>query len=280
VAILTIFIKAAGATTAPVLRNLTIPLVLLCCLATPALHAVDAPMPPCGNTPYPTYPEDPQQLHIAFWSPDQLPDPWQPPACSSWQPQEFSVLMAAAGVFHPAGGAQALLQRIAAVSQLAGLRYWSVTRDRWTILIEEAYALNTAEKSSRREDFSPIELQTGRDYFYWQREPTTSGSAVYGFRLLENTSQRIVVSVRNLSAPRHLGLKMLDVGEAQTLYIFERLQVDGSDAELWGYYQLTRLGHGLHDWLPVTEASYANRMSAVFRYFAGLSEDALPVSKD
>lgn len=98
---------------------------------------------------------------------------------------------------------------------------------------------------------------------------------MYALDVLERRPDRLLVSVRNATPSRYLGITMLDAGRARTLYLFQHL--DGED---WGYYQLTRLGHGRHEWLPVTRASYANRAIAVFRWFAGLPEDAMPVWRD
>lgn len=232
------------------------------------------PRPPCGSTPYPAWPDTPGQLTIATWDEQQLPA-WQPPACTGWQAGGFSVLLAASGRLTGPEGTSAILQRLGRISELAGLRYWSVSRDRWTTLIDRAHALTGPDPDARRPDFSPDELQTGRDHFYWQREPTTSGSAVYAFRLLEHSPQRLVISVRNVGPVRWLGITLLAAGRAESIYVVERLSEDQ-----WGYYQLTRLGHGRHEWLPVTRASYANRAIALFSHFAGLPEGAVPMWRE
>jgi hypothetical protein len=255
-------------------------LLLWACSATAIAATDNGPLPPCGQPPYPAYPDKINQLQINFWSEDQLAKPWQPPDCSGWQPAKFSLLMAASGRFIAVDGANSILQRIGAVSSLAGLRYWSVSRDRWTTLVEQAYALDSPDESTRRDDFSLAELNSGREFFYWQHEPTTSGSAIYVFRIVASTPQRIVMRVHNASNVRHLGLNMLDAGGAETLYVFEHLLTSSDGKQQWGYYQLTRMGHGLHDWLPVGQASYANRMTSVFRFFTGLDEAELPVWKD
>jgi hypothetical protein len=251
---------------------------LLACLITPLLAATQdhrPPQPPCGSAAYPGWPATTGQLQLTFWQPDELPADWHPPTCSGWQPGDFSVLMAAVGRISAPQGADALLARAGAVSTLAGLRYWSVTRDGWHTLIREAYALSGPDRAARRPDFSAAELESGREVYYWQDEPTTSGSAVYRLRLLERTADRLVLSVSNAATTRWLGIPMLGAGKAQTLYVLQRL-----DGDQWGYYQLTRIGHGAHDWLPVSRGSYANRATAIFRWFAGLSEDALPVWRD
>lgn len=257
--------------TATTLARLALTLLLLAGTAT----AAPTPRFPCDGAPLPPWPATPGKLELAIWQDGKLPADWQPPGCSDWPAQDASVLMAAVGRLREPGGQAALLTRLGQVSALAGLRYWSVTRDRWTTLIEQAHAVITPDPEARRPDFEPDELQPGAELLYWQQEPTTSGSAVYALDVLERRPDRLLVSVRNATPSRYLRITMLDAGRARTLYLFQHL--DGED---WGYYQLTRLGHGRHEWLPVTRASYANRAIAVFRWFAGLPEDAMPVWRD
>lgn len=252
--------------------------LLLALAALPGLvSAGHAPPPrlPCDVAPSPAWPAAPGQLRLVVWEDGDLPDGWLPPACSGWQPLDYSVLMAAVGRMRLPGGSQALLQRLGGISVLAGLRYWSVSRDRWTTLISDAHALTTPDPDARRADFRVDELRSGAPRFYWQHEPTTSGSGIYTLQVVTYSDDRLLVAVHNTTPSKVLGITMLAAGGAQTLYLFQHL--DGDD---WGYYQLTRLAHGRHDWLPVTPASYANRASALFRWFAQLPEDALPVWRD
>lgn len=233
------------------------------------------PRPPCDGAPHPPWPEAPGQLAIAIWDEQQLPTPWTPPACTGWRTAGFSVLLAASGRLRGQDVASGILARLGRISQLSGLRYWSVSRHRWTTLIEDAYALERPEEGARRPDFRPAELVNGRDFYYWQQEPTTSGSAIYRFQVLAHSPERLVVSVRNATPTRRFGVTLLPAGQAESLYFIEHLA--GGD---WGYYQLTRLGHGRFDWLGVPRASYANRASALFRHFAELPEGALPTWDD
>lgn len=263
----------------PILGGI-LPALFLALLLTGTVHgrAATAPLPPCGAPPFPAWPDAVGELRLAFWQADELPAGWQAPACTgwaAWASADYARLMAGAGRLRLPGGSAALLERLGKVSELAGLRYWSVTRDTWHVLIEEASALTGPDRDGRRPDFGPAELVPGRDYFYWQQEPSTSGSAVYRLRLLESRPDRLVVGVTNAGPARYFGITMLAAGKAQTLYVFQQLVGDD-----WGYYQLSRIGHGAHDWLPVTDASYANRAGALFRWFGGLPEDALPVWRD
>ena len=230
------------------------------------------PQPPCEAFVYPEYPTGTAALNIRFWNPGDLGADWQPPACTGWISADFAVLLATTGRFENSSGLDRLLEKVGSVSTLKGLRYWSVPRGRWTTLIDDAHALSGPAKGQRRGDFSPAELQVGKTLYYWQEESTTAGSVVYRLRVLERSAGRLAISLENASPGKVLGITMVPAGRSQSVYFFEQL-----DDDQWGYYCLARLGRGAHELLPISEASYANRASAVFRYFSGLGEDDLPV---
>ncbi len=229
------------------------------------------PQPPCGRQSQPAYPKQPSILKIQIWKKGDLAPDWKPAACTGWQDQEFSIMLAATARFRNPRGIRGILEKFAKVSTLSGLRYWSVRRDKWTTLIDEAYALKGPSRNQRRKDFAPHELQVGRDYYYWQKEQTTAGKIIYRFRLRERSPRRLVVAMENASPGKFLGITALGAGKAKYLYFFERLK-----GGVWGYYSLARIKRQ-HSWLSIPHASYANRATAVFRHFTGLREGDLPI---
>jgi Family of unknown function (DUF6675) len=239
-------------------------------LGTGETHSAE-PLPPCGSQSHPAYPKQSGKLKIRIWKNKDLAPDWQPPACTGWQGREFSIMLAAVGRFNNPRGIRGILEKSAKISTLSGLRYWSVSRNEWATLIDEAYALKGPSRNQRRKDFALHELQIGRKYHYWQKEQTTAGEMIYHFRLLEKNPGRLVMTVENASPGEFLGITILGVGEGQHIYFFERL-----DKGVWGYYSLARINQR-HDWFPIPDASYANRATAVFRHFADLREGDLPI---
>jgi hypothetical protein len=221
--------------------------------------------------PIPSYPSAVGKLDVLVRKKDQLPDNWQAPECADWEHIKTSALIAAAGKMIFPEGKQSILKLVGNISAYSGLQYWSQSRNDWKTLISRAHALSAPEKMAVRPDFQPDEIAIGKDYFFWQEEPTTSGSATYAFRLLELSDTRLTISLRNITPARHLMINVLDAGNAQTLYFFEHLH-----EKEWGYYQLSRIGTGLHEKLPIPEASYANRARAIYSHFARINIKNLP----
>jgi len=258
------------------------PFLPLCCLllgtlAAPIVGAesvnVAGPVPPCNTSPFPTYPDEPGKINIRFWPEQSEPDNWQPPGCLQWELHDYSVLMSAAGRFISAPVNQGILHKVASVSALAGLRYWSVTRNDWAVLISDSHALTDVSSKQPREDFEPSSLREGQTLFYWQNEQTTIGGMSYQMRILELRPGRIVLSVENLEPAEFLWFTAMQKGAIQAVYFFDHL-----GGNQWGYYHLARVQQELQ-WPKVGEASYENRAAAIFGYFSGLAETDLPVRK-
>jgi hypothetical protein len=87
---------------------------------------------------------------MGVWHPADVGEPWRPAECTGWQATDFGLLVAAAARFPQADDARQLLRRIAAISELTTVRYWSVTRKRWRDLITEAYALRGPDRDLKR----------------------------------------------------------------------------------------------------------------------------------
>src|SRR5258708_6976444 len=107
--------------------------VLLLCPA--YIHAQAGPRPPCGGDPVPAWPALDDAAIATLWSRAEFGHDWRPPACTGWTTAGFTSLVTTAARFHftagPLGGADGLLRHIGAISELAGMRYWSTTHKQW-----------------------------------------------------------------------------------------------------------------------------------------------------
>jgi len=99
--------------------------VMLLCLAHG--YAQTGPQPPCGMDPVPPYPGLDSSPTVTFWSESVFGRDWKPPACTGWSEVGFSSLITTVARFRYTSGAEGLLRRIGAVSELEGMRYWSTT---------------------------------------------------------------------------------------------------------------------------------------------------------
>ncbi len=246
--------------------------VFLASTATPVVGSGGTgPVPPCGSAPVPPHAALDAPLNVQVWFQSELPENWTPPSCTGWQPRPFTVLVGAAGRFENRHGADGIIRRVASISRLTSIDYWSVTRGRWHQLFSDAAALTRPDREARRPDFTTDDLQPGATLYFWQEESSAAGSAVYRLRVRERTPERIVFAVDNVSPVTLALFTLAEAGEYEFLYLLER-----ESADMWRYYSLSRAGSGPVLLAEFHEKSYVNRAVALFRYVAGRATNGEP----
>jgi hypothetical protein len=174
------------------------------------------------------------------------------------------------GRFRHSSGIEGLRRRIGAVSELAGMLYWSTTNQRWQPLIVDAYALSGPSGDQRRKDFSPDEIVESRS-LYAQQEDNLFGKATYRIRIASASGDRLVVATENSSTIRYLSISLFPPGEIQTICFLERESKD-----VWRYYSIARTGKQASLLTSGHEGSLINRAVAAYRYMAGIPTDREP----
>ena len=228
------------------------------------------PQPPCGNATFPPYPDLENSPAVRAWDRDGSGRDWMPPACTGWTESGFTTLVVAVGRFRHASGVEGLLRRIGAISEHTGIRYWSITRKRWQVLIVDSHALRDATGDRRREDFSPDEMTEGKT-LYFQQEDNLSGKAIYRMRIRSASPDRLVVDSENTGTIRYLLAPMFRPGDMQTITFLDRESQD-----VWRYYSIMRTGRRASLLTAGSEASSINRAVAFFRFLAGIPTDKEP----
>lgn len=234
--------------------------------------AGEGPQPPCGAAPAPDYPPPGAPPAIRLWRSGELGDGWSAPPCAAFAGGGFLQLVALAGRVDGARDLDAMLQRVGAVSTLAGVTYWSISDQRWQVLITRAAAIEDVASRRERPDFSAADLRSGRDLYFLQEENRLSAAMVYRLHVAAIAGERIVLTIENVSAAKRLFVPILRPGDLRSIYYFDR-DADGG----WKFYSLLRVGHGasILGWL-VRQGSYLNRAVALYRHFAGIPTDAGP----
>jgi len=235
--------------------------VLLC--QVPGL-AQSRPQPPCEESPVPAYPALNQPPAVKFWSEADFGRDWIPPICTGWTASGFSTLTTTAGRFHYTGGSAGLLRRIGAIAELAGMRYWSTTHQRWQTLIVDAHALTDPRQGRRRPDFLPEELKEGA-VVYFEQSDNLSGKAVYRLRISTVSENKVVLDIENVSAMRYLFVTVFHSREVQSIYFLDR-----ESATVWRCYGMVRTGRNASRLATGHEASSVNRAVAFYRFLAGI----------
>src|SRR5450759_2033042 len=163
------------------------------------------PQPPCGDELmrfYPVYPGLDDLAIVKSWSKSDLGPDWKPPACTGWAEVGFTTLVTIAARFPHTSEASGLFRQIGAISELAGVRYWSTTHKQWRTLIVDAYALTGLQSGRRRGDFTSDEMKEGK-VLYFEQVDNLSGKAIYRIHIVEASARRLVFDVENVSAMRY-----------------------------------------------------------------------------
>jgi hypothetical protein len=232
-------------------------------------HVDSGPVPPCGSTTVPPYPDADKSPAVKAWDRSALANDWTPPACTGWAAPGFTTLVGTAALFRHNSGVEGLLRRIGAISELAGVRYWSTTHKRWQTLIVSAYALS-GPAGGRRKDFSPDEITEDKS-LYFQQEDNLSGKAIYRMHIQSISTDRLVFDTENISTMRYFLLPIFRAGEMQSIYFFERESQD-----VWRFYSIARTGANASKLTGGHAASYINRAVAFYRYLAAIPTDQEP----
>jgi hypothetical protein len=233
-------------------------------------YGQSGPEPPCGVDPVPNYPLTIDSAIIKPWHKADIGAGWNPASCTGWAQTDFATLVTIAARFHSAADGQDLLRRVGSISQLAGVRYWSTTRQRWRTLILEAYALSSAQSGQRRADFQPGELSEGK-VLYFEQTDNLSGKATYSMRIVAASPNRVVFEIENVSTIHYLLVPLFRPGELQSIYFYDRESPD-----VWRFYSIVRTGIPPSRLLTGNEASSINRAVALYRHFAGIPTDQEP----
>jgi hypothetical protein len=178
--------------------------------------------------------------------------------------------MATAARFRYAFGTDGLLRHIGAISELAGMRYWSTTHQQWQTLILSAHALTGGQSGRRRQDFAPDEMQAGA-VLYLEQVDNLSGSAVYRLHIAEASPDRLVFNLENVSVMHYFLVTLFHPGEMQSIYFIDR-----ESAGIWRYYSMVRTGKNASRLASGHESSSINRAVAFFRFLAGIPADQEP----
>jgi len=240
-------------------------------LSPPALQAgalIDVqpqpgPQPSCGMEPIPAYPGMDELAIVKSWSRSDLGRDWKPPACTGWSEVGFTTLVTIAARFPHTSEAEGLLRHIGAISELAGMRYWSTTHKQWRTLIGSAYAL-TDSQGQRREDFTSNEMKEGK-VLHFEQVDNLSGKATYRMHIVEASASRVVFDVENVSTMRYYFIPIFHPGELQSMYFLDR-----ESDKVWRYYSIVRTGKNANGLIAGNESSSVNRAVAFYRYLVGI----------
>jgi len=218
---------------------------------------------------FPAYPEVDTPPTTKFWDRSTVGRDWVPPPCTGWTTPGFATLVATAGRFRVSNVGE-IRRRIGAISELAGLQYWSTSHQEWQKLIVNANATTGPPAGQRRRDFPPDEIREGSDLYYQQTDNLT-GKAVYRMHILAESADRLVFCTENTGTMRYLLVPLFRPGDIQAIYFLDR-----ESENVWRYYSIVRTGRNSSSLVAGHEASSINRAIAFYRYLAGIPGNKEP----
>ena len=178
--------------------------------------------------------------------------------------------MTVAGQFHFSGSVDQLLTRIAAISTLSKVQYWSTTSGHWRPVAYEASALSSPNAKDRRPDFTAQELKKGAQIYYWEND-SRSGEVVMRMSILEHTANAAVVGSENVTPVSSYFITMFPPGALQGAIFIRKVS-----ANIWNVYLLSRTLESSSVLAGGHEVSYVNRAVALYRRIAGIRTDLEP----
>lgn len=232
------------------------------------VRAQAEPVLPCGNpnsAVVPPYAEPGNPPTVGVWRDVELAN--DTPCLHALEgPAKLAVVLA--GRFRDGRSIEDIASRIGAISSTKGLRYWSVTDGGWRTLISDAFALTSRDPETRRSDFSPAEILSGRTLYFAQRDTRSTSLNIYSLtgRLLG--PRRLAVEIINLTDIRFLFFSLFKSNSLRSRHIFEKLE-----AGLWGYYGMSTVRDGS---VEGHERSLVNRTAAAYRFFRVVPADRDP----
>lgn len=235
--------------------------LLALALAVAGSRSQAAPVPICpllGSPPYPAYGELDGPPKVETWHELDLQ---QGPGCIGPAQGPMSLVVALAGRFTHSGSIEDLATRIGAISSTEGLKYWSTTEVRWQVMIAKAFALDDPTTGSARPDFTAAEIFGARSLYFAQDETRTTGTNVYSLSAELTGSDRLVVTIMNLTTIRFSFINLFEPRSLLSIHFIERLEPD-----IWGYYGLSA---ARNDSIWRYERSFINRAAAYYRFIVG-----------
>jgi hypothetical protein len=228
------------------------------------------PEPPCGQEAIPAYPKLTDPAVVKSWSRPDLGRDWKPPSCTHWNDDGFATLITVTARFAFPDGQGALLRHIGAITELAGLQYWSTTHRQWRTLVADAYALSDSQSGQRRPDFSVNELTPGKSFYFAQTDNLV-GKTTYRMNILEVDATRIVFDVENVSTVRYHLIPVFRPSELQTIYFLDR-----ESDNVWRFYSMLREGKNSSRLIAGNQSSSVNRAVAFYRHIVGIPSNQEP----
>ena len=206
---------------------------------------------------------------IVTWSEENANvAPWRASPCLRWTAGRPRMVAALSGTLQ-AGSLDELLVRYGALSQYKSIRFWSTLHQAWEELVTSAGFVDGPEAHYSAPDLTEADYVSGRSLYYYEIDRT--GRTIHRLTVQRRTQDTVELATDNVT-PIHYSMFLVFEAQAlQTSTFIHRL-----GPREWGYYQTIGAGEGAGFVAVRSPSPYVNRLTALYRYMAGIPTDSLP----
>lgn len=225
--------------------------------------------PPCEGMSPPAYGKAGSPPAILVWPESSLnKTAWAASPCLHWGSGKVRMAVALAATLN-ASSLDELLGRFGALSQYKSIRFWSVMYETWDEFVASSGFVDGPQGQQVVPDHPPADYVAGRDFYYF--ESSRAGRTIHRMTVRKRSADRIEIATENITPIRFAMATLFEPGSLQSVTFFDRR---GSSE--WGYFQT--IGVGLESsFITVQSTSpYINRLTALYRYLAGIPTDRDP----
>jgi hypothetical protein len=162
-----------------------------------------------------------------------------------------------------------LLGRFGALSQYKSIRFWSVMYETWDDFVASSGFVDGPQGQQVVPDHAPADYVVGRDFYYF--ETSRAGRTIHRMTVRKRTADRIEIATENITPIRFAMATLFEPGSLQSVTFFDR-----RGPSEWGYFQTIGVGLGSSFITVQSTSPYINRLTAVYRYLAGIPTDRDP----
>jgi len=240
-------------------------------LAAQPVRAEPPPEPPCAGAAIPAWPVAGAGPTVAVWHAADLPEQWQPAACSGLTRVPGATFVAVSGIIRQEGDATGILGRLGAVSRQLDMRYWDVGGLDWSPLLVDASALTGPDPQQRRPDFTPEEMHAGARLYTVYDDDQSPGLVVIEIEIREAGPDGFLTVARNVTDLRLMGMSIAGPGDLAAMTWVRRVGPDTFEYYALNAMALNRLAAAM-----MSDSAHVNRAVASYRYLAGIATDRDP----
>ena len=188
--------------------------------------------------------------------------------CLHWGGGKMRLAVALAATLN-ATSLDELLVRFGALSRYKSIRFWSVMYETWDDFVDSSGFVDGPEGQQVLPDYAPADYVTGRDFYYF--EASRAGRTIHRMTVRKRSADRIEIATENITPIRFAMATLFEPGALQSVTFFDRR----SSSE-WGYFQTIGVGLGSSFITVQSTSPYINRLTALYRYLAGIPTDRDP----